>query len=140
MTMIDEDDDNKISYILVPANTSQPLQELYIHSNEIQKYNKNGGGDILLEHLKTVMKTSTSSGKEQQHDIDVELLKKNSATTLASTSNLLNDVKISDETLYQVASEANFEIFTLVRPIPSNQFIGVNIYLDEGTLLHLSTF
>lgn len=120
--------EDEISYILIPSDTSQPLQELYYNPEEISNCDS---GDILLEHLKTVM----NRAKASKDDIDIELLKANTSTTLASTSNLLNDIKLSDETLRQVASEANVEVFSLVRPMPSNKFTGVNIYLDEVGML-----
>jgi hypothetical protein len=118
----------------VPADTSVPLQEFRLRPNDIPSL-PSIGADVLLEHLKFSMRTQSSSTTGV---VDLELLKQNAAntTTLAagSTSNNLsiNDIKISDETLQKVASEANIEVFALVRPMPSNHFTGVNIYLDEG--------
>jgi hypothetical protein len=109
-----------ISYVLVPADSSKPLQELTF----ICKQNgKQHTGDQLIEHLKPAFR------KKSGEHVDVELLKEQATQTLAANTptNL-----VSDATLQQVAAEANVETFTLVHPIPSNNFTSINIYLDEG--------
>jgi hypothetical protein len=120
------EDDVDISYVLVPSDTSKPLQEL-----TFRPLNQQGVvGDLLLEHLKPAFKSMV-----QGKDVDVELLKKHATTTLASSSNLPGTV--SDTTLQSVAAEANIEVFSLVRPNSTNQYTGINIYLDEGTKVKL---
>jgi len=45
---------------------------------------------------------------------------------------------VSTEALKAVAAQGSVEVFSLVRPVPSNNFVGVNIYLDEvGALKRL---
>lgn len=104
----------EISYVLVPADTSQPLQELTARRGTT--------GDILTEHL-------TAAFSKQQSDVDISLLQ-SSAALLGSA-----DASVSHESLQKVASQASVEVFPLVHPSPSNHFTGVNIYLDEVGML-----
>jgi hypothetical protein len=114
-----------ISYVLVPADTSQPLQERTFQPNPTIP------GDGLLLHLK-----QTEFAKKSTQSVDVELLRQHGgSTTLAASAADLPTV--SDSTLQQIASEANVETFSLVHPIPSNNFTGINIYLDEGKSVRL---
>jgi hypothetical protein len=114
----------EISYVLVPADTSKPLRELTFHPLP------GVPGDQLLQHLKPEF------CKKSGENVDLELLKEQSSQTLAGSANA--PTSVSDATLQQVAGEANVEIFSLVHPIPSNNFTGINIYLDEGKKLELS--
>jgi hypothetical protein len=110
----------EIAYVNVPADTSIPLLELTFRPPHDTM------GDALLEHLKP------SFAKRPDQSVDVELLKQEGlATTLAGSADV---PAVSDNTLQQVASEANVETFSLVHPTPTNNFTGVNIYLDEGTM------
>jgi hypothetical protein len=116
----------EIAYVYVPADTSVPLQERAFRPP------RDALGDALLEHLKP------SFAKGQDQSVDVELLKQEGlATTLAGSADVPT---VSDATLQQVASEANVETFSLVHPTPTNNFTGINIYLDEGTLSGARSF
>jgi hypothetical protein len=110
----------EIAYVYVPADTSVPLQERTFRPPHDTL------GDALLEHLKP------SFAKRTDQSVDVELLKQEGlSTTLAGSADV---PAVSDNTLQQVASEANVETFSLVHPTPTNNFTGINIYLDEGTV------
>ena len=165
MTVTEEDDDDiayGITYVLVPSDTTKPLEEFIFHPKHYQKKKNNNttnetlttttttimnygsGQDLLLEHLKPAFASSGDSGKGS---IDIDLLKKHSTSTTLSSSlgnNNTNDSilpsTVSDETLRKVAAEANIEIFTLAKPTPSNDFTSVNIYLDEGMCTTLNIF
>lgn len=112
--------EEEISYVLVPADSSKPLQELTFTCKAKDKQHP---GDQLIEHLKPAFR------KKSGEHVDVELLKEQATQTLAM--NAPTNV-VSDSTLQQIAAEANVETFTLVHPIPSNNFTSINIYLDEG--------
>jgi len=116
MKLADQLDSAEISYVLVPADTSKPLQEF--------KFKPIAGvpGDQLLEHLKPAF------SKKADQTVDTELLRTQQQQTLAG----VDAPSVSDATLQQVAAEANIETFGLVHPIPSNNFLGIQIYLDEG--------
>ena len=109
----------EISYVLVPADTSVPLQELSFRPV------LDAPGDGLIEHLRSAEFT-----KKSDQAVDVELLKQHATQTLAGST---DTPAVSDAALQQVAAQANVECFSLVRPIPSNNYTGINIYLDEGT-------
>lgn len=129
--------DDEVSYVLVPSDRSKPLSEFrfrpsdYVRIDE-QGQRGGGGGDFLLQHLKPAF----SAKIKDNQTIDIELLKKNTQTTLASSAGLATD-SVSDETLRQVAADANIEVFSLVKPLPANDFTGINIYLDEGKRITL---
>jgi CS domain len=108
-------------YVLVPADSSQPLQECSFRPA------RTTAGDALLKHLQSTTLANPSTGK----DIDLELLRQHSPTqTLANL-----DLTVSDQTLREVAQQAHIETFTLVHPTPGNQFTSITIYLDEAGLL-----
>jgi len=110
-----------VSYVLVPSDTSKPLEECQFQPRA------NVPGDQLLEHLKPAF------GKKSDETVDTELLR-----TAGGQQTLAGSVatpSVSDATLQQVAAEAHVESFTLVHPLPSNNFTGVNIYLDEVGML-----
>lgn len=109
----------EISYVLVPADTTQPLQELTVRRGS-------AAGDILVEHL-------ISSFTKKQFDVDVSLLQEQAQNALLGSTDAPSSV--SHESLQKVASQASVETFSLVYPSPSNKFTGVNIYLDEVGML-----
>lgn len=106
-----------ITYVLIPADTSKPLQEL-----SFPVY-ANATGDVLAEHLKP------SFGGDSKN-IDMSLFQQQAATQLSAT-----DATVSPQALEQVAQEGNVETFTLVHALPSNHFTGINMYLDEVGML-----
>ena len=108
----------EIAYVLVPADTSMPLQEL-----TFQPF-AGVPGDGLIEHLRSAFT------KKIDQTVDVELLKQQATQTLTGSA---DTPAVSDAALQQVAAQANVESFSLVHPIPANNFTGINIYLDEGT-------
>ncbi|GAX17889.1 hypothetical protein FisN_18Hh094 [Fistulifera solaris] len=108
----------EISYVLVPADTTQPLKELTVRRGAT------GGGDLLTEHL-------ISAFSNNQSDVDVSLLQEQNAL-LGSTD---APASVSHESLQKVAAQASVEVFPLVYPSPSNTFTGINIYLDEVGML-----
>jgi len=109
----------QVSFVLVPADTSQPLKEMVAQCPTSWKE-----GDFLLEYLKPSFAGSADS-------VDLSLLQQTQTATLAGTS----APAVSDAALRQVAKEANVEVFSLVHPTESNQYTGINIYLDEIGLL-----
>lgn len=108
----------EIFYVLVPADTSKPLQEFSF------KASSGVPGDRLTDHLKSIFT------KKFDETVDVELLKQQATQTLAGSA---DTPTVTDATLQEVAAEANVETFSLVHPVPSNNYTGINIYLDEGT-------
>jgi CS domain len=113
----------EIFFVLAPADSSQPLQELSFRPA------RTASGDALLEHLQT-----TFANPPAEKDIDLELLRQHSPTqTLAAAGGM--DVSVSDQTLREVAKQANIETFTLVHPTPNNHFTSIIIYLDEVGML-----
>ncbi|KAL7567013.1 hypothetical protein ACA910_019938 [Epithemia clementina (nom. ined.)] len=110
------------SYVLVPADSSKPLVE--VHATQQPDWK---GGDFLLEYLKPSFR---SGGQE----VDLSMLNQQAAQTLAASSN--NGLSsVSDTALRKVAQEGNVESFSLVHATPSNDFTGVNVYLDEIGIL-----
>lgn len=102
---------------MIPADTSQPLQELSF------PVSSNDTGDALAEHLK-------ASFGGNAKNIDMTLFQQQAATQLSA-----RDATVSPEALQQVAQEGNVETFTLVHALPSNHFTGINMYLDEVGML-----
>lgn len=111
--------DDEFSYVLVPADSSSPLQELWF------KVSASASSDQLLEHLRPAF----ASGS-----VDLELLRESSGATTLTAS---GEVKVSDEALRKVAEQGNVEVFALVHATSTNNFTGINIYLDEGKVLIL---
>lgn len=130
-----ETDPQPIFYVCIPADASKPLQEFSFIPTQ-----NNGEvvvGDALAKHLKAAF-----SGSSDQIDIDMLHQNKNQETPyqLVGGGGEGGDVKallsnVSAETLKEVAKQGNVETFTLVHTIPSNNFLGVNIYLDEVGML-----
>jgi hypothetical protein len=106
-----------VSYVLIPADASKPLQELSFRPRAYKT------GDSLAEHLKRAF---SSDGKE----VDLSLLQ---ATTQLGSGD--GPTTVSQKALQQVAKQGSVETFSLVHATPSNKFIGVNIYLDEVGML-----
>lgn len=104
----------EITYVLIPADTSKPLKQLTCKMQST-------GGDVLLTELK-----SAFAAKSDQ--VDLDLLQ---TPTLAANE----AAQVSQETLQKVAQEAHVESFALVHPQMSNNFTGVNLYLDEIGML-----
>ena len=116
---LSEEEEEEISYVLVPADTSRPLQELTVRVPQTST------GDLLVEHLRQAFASNSSK------TVDISLLQ--AQKTLVGLTG--TPTSVSDETLQKVASEASVETFALVHPMPSNQFTGINIYLDEVGML-----
>ena len=116
-----DNDSNEVLYVMIPTDTSKPLQQLSFHPN------KSGSGDALVEHLQT------SFTIRDDETIDIDLLRQQQqaqqTTLLASTATDLPTV--SDTTLRKVSEQASVETFTLVHPSPANQFTSIVLYLDE---------
>jgi len=110
--------EEELSYVLVPADASKPLQELTFRPEP------GALGDLLVDILKPAFRGSGDK-------IDTSLLQKQATQTLSTSS----DTRVSEAALQQVAAEANVEIFPLVQATPGNKFTGVNIYLDEVGML-----
>ena len=116
-----------VSYVLIPADKSKGFQDLTFLCPPLGT----GGvasSDPLATHLKRVFATGADN-------VDLSLMNK----TGGHGSSLLGSdgapATVSDATLRKVAAEGNVETFTLVHPTPSNNFTGVNIYLDEVGML-----
>lgn len=117
------EEEDGVAYVLVPADTTRPLQEF-----TMTRQQQSAPGDLLVEHLKPAFANTGNN-----HHVDISLLQKQAQDTLVGSSGA--PTTVSEETLRQVASEASVETFTLVNPTPSNQFVGINIYLDEVGML-----
>jgi CS domain len=112
------------TYVLIPANSSAPLQEL-----ECPRPANYKGGDLLLEHLKLHF-------AQNNKEVDLALLKSQQPTLLGA--NLGDDQAVptvSDEALRKVAKQVSVESFTLADPSPMNKYTGIFMYLDEGGML-----
>lgn len=108
-----------MTYILVPADTALPLQELTFEASL-----EGSGGDALLDHLKPAFAKNSKN-------VDLGLLQQPAPLQAGSTT----PENVSEDTLKEVAKQGHVEVFNLVHPTPSNKFVGVNIYLDEIGML-----
>eukprot|EP00547_Thalassionema_nitzschioides_P000184 CAMPEP_0194214694 /NCGR_PEP_ID=MMETSP0156-20130528/16029_1 /TAXON_ID=33649 /ORGANISM="Thalassionema nitzschioides, Strain L26-B" /LENGTH=347 /DNA_ID=CAMNT_0038943017 /DNA_START=155 /DNA_END=1198 /DNA_ORIENTATION=+ len=113
----------KVWFVVIPSDTSKPLEELTFDC----PITTNRFDDKLLDYLKPMF-SAMSSGK----DVDLELFRQNATQTLGSSG---TPSEVSDEALRQVAIQGNVEKFSLVHPNASNQYVGVNMYLDEVGML-----
>lgn len=113
----------KVSFVLIPSDASKPLEELTFDCPATS-----GFDDKLVDYLKPIF-NAMSTGK----DVDLELFRQKSATQTLGSSDTPSEV--SEETLRKVAAQGNVEKFPLVHPNASNQYVGVNIYLDEVGML-----
>jgi hypothetical protein len=116
---IDDEEYEDLTVVLVPSNESLPLKEI-----AIRVPTKSRTGDILLEELKPFVKALSKR-------VDLSLLKDQSTKTFGSNET----PQVSEKALLEVADQGNIEVFPLVKPMASNKFIGVNIYLDEIGML-----
>eukprot|EP00980_Cylindrotheca_fusiformis_P019338 scaffold6638_cov127-Cylindrotheca_fusiformis.AAC.22 len=107
-----------LTYVLVPADTTLPLQELVFESSQ------EGSGDALLDHLKPAF-------AKHSQNVDLGLLQHSAPLQAGSTA----PENVSENTLKEVAKQGHVEVFNLVHPTPSNKFVGINIYLDEIGML-----
>jgi hypothetical protein len=114
-TILNEADE--VSYVLIPADSSAPLQELHFAVAASSKL------DGLVDHLKSAFAVGGDN-------VDIDLLRDSSLSGATLTAS--GEAKVSDESLRQVAQQGHVEVFTLVHATPSNNFTGINIYLDEG--------
>jgi CS domain len=114
-----------ISYVLLPADTSKPLQELTFPSPLLEQ----GGvatSDPLAEHLRAAF-------KQKGDRADLSLLQKGTTDLFLGSAGA--PTTVSDAALQEVAAQGNVEVFALVHGCPSNDFTTVNIYLDEAGML-----
>lgn len=107
-----------VSYVLVPADSNLPLQELTFETSQ------DFSGDGLFEHVKPVF------AKDSQK-VDLNLLQQPLPMQMGSSS----PENVSEDALKKVAQDGHVEVFILVHPTPSNKFVGINIYLDEIGML-----
>jgi hypothetical protein len=128
-----DNDKNNIAFVLVPADTSRPLEQ---RSVPRPPTGWSPGGDYLVEYLKTAFQSGGDN-------VDISLLQQSATTTLATSSVAAvggNDTNttstsVSSEALRQVAMQGNVETFCLVHAVPSNNFTAIHIYLDEAGML-----
>lgn len=116
---IDGEEYEDLTFVLVPSNESLPMKEVAIRVPTLSRT-----GDVLLEELKPFIKALSKK-------VDLNLLKNQAVKTLGST----NVPNVSEQALMEVADQGNVEVFPLVKPMESNKFVGVNIYLDEVGML-----
>jgi CS domain len=114
---------DSISFVLVPADTSRPLEQRTVKR---PPPGWSPGGDYLVEYLITEFQCGGDN-------VDLSLLQQSATTTLASAGG--NNTSVSQDTLRQVAMQGSVETFSLVHAVPSNNFTAVNIYLDEAGML-----
>jgi CS domain len=104
----------EILYVMIPTDTSRPLQQL-------------------IGHLQSAFT------KKENETIDIELLRQQQTTTtqlLSTTSTSMELPTVSDTTLRHVAETmASVETFTVVHPTPTNHYISIVLYLDEVGLM-----
>jgi hypothetical protein len=121
MKETDENETEKIYFVYMPHDTSKPLKEMTfdcpIRADNI---------DYLIDHLQPIFKVI---GREKV--VDLDLMRKYTSQTLASSEAPMP----SEDTLMKVALECTVEKFALVHPTNSNNYTGVNIYLDEAGML-----
>ena len=117
-----DNDDDEVSYVMIPTDTSKPLQQLSFHPN------KTSPGDALVEHLQS----SFTIREDETIDIDLLRQQQQSQQTALLASAAATDLPtVSDTTLRKVSEQASVETFTLVHPSPSNQYTSIVLYLDE---------
>lgn len=112
-----------VTYVLVPCDTSKPLQELSFPGRG--RRSKSVAGDELVEYLKPAFGGNSDK-------IDLALFQQQGAVQLGSSN---APAKVSEQALQQVASQGNVETFTLVNGTTSNHFTSVVLYLDEAGML-----
>jgi hypothetical protein len=107
-----------VTYVHVPHDTSKPLKEL---SFLRPKGSVPTTGDALAQHLAPFFGSTAAS-------LDLSLFENKSTSFIGSAG---APTEVSDKTLRKVAEQGNVEVFSLVRPCPSNKFTGIHMYLDE---------
>lgn len=114
-------------FVHVPHDESLPLKEVSMKVPKLRNAGVNAGvsGDLLVDELKPFFKALSKK-------VDMTLLQGQATKTLGSSG---DDLQVSQKALEEVAEQGHVETFTLVHPIPSNKFQGVNIYLDEAGML-----
>ena len=128
---IDDGSLETISYVRIPADPSQSLEEL--------SFTPTVAGDAFLTHLKPMFVARNGDEVDvglllQQQQQQQQHQGQQPAQTLLGSSGTPGIVK--EETLRKVAqSEGHVEVFTLVHATKSNHFVGVNLYLDEVGML-----
>lgn len=116
---IDDEEYEDLTFVIVPCNESLPMKEVAIRVPK-----KSRTGDVLLDELKPFIKALSKK-------VDLSLLKDQTTKTIGSAET----PQVSEKALLEVADQGNVEVFPLVKPMASNKFIGVNIYLDEIGML-----
>jgi len=120
--MNEKDDDGEqenLYFVHIPQDESLPLKELSVYTNPDR------AGDILIDHLKPFFRTLSDK-------VDVSLLKDQNEQYFGNNA---MPSTLSNEAIARVADEGQVEVFCLVRPVPSNKFTSINIYLDEIGML-----
>ena len=122
-------EEEEISYVLVPADKTSPLKELSFRPATSGAATV-AAGDQLMEHLKPAFRGGGSQ-------VDLSLLQQSpgAQTLLGAATGDGDTATVSDATLKAVADEANVETFVLVHALPANQYTSVQIYLDEIGML-----
>ena len=120
MNESDEDGERENLYFVhVPQDEALPIKELSVYTRQDRV------GDILIDHLKPFFRSFSDK-------VDVSLLKDQSDQLFGNNA---MPSTLSTEALARVADEGQVEVFSLVRPVPSNKFTSINIYLDEIGML-----
>ena len=103
-----------VSYVLIPADTSKPLQQLsFVPPRGVSS------SDQLAVHLKRAFRNNAEQ-------VDLSLLnKRDGAPHLLGSDG--SPASVSDSTLREVAAQGNVEVFSLVHPTASNQFTGTSM-------------
>jgi hypothetical protein len=124
-------DTEPVAFVLIPADKSKPFQECSFvppPSMSAQRAAAVPGGDALSHHLKQAFATDSDK-------VDISIFHRQQQSNPVhqlGTGGINGGIPaVSNETLESVAREGHVETFALVHPTPSNQFTGVNIYLDE---------
>jgi hypothetical protein len=114
-----------IRYVLLPADTSKPIQE-FTFSSPLLGQGGVATSDPLADHLRDAFKTKGDR-------VDVSLLQRSTTDLILGTAGA--PTTVSDAALREVAAQGNVEVFALVHGCPSNDYTAVNIYLDEAGML-----
>lgn len=110
----------KITIVKIPCNPSEPYSEIEVLVND------QAAGDQLIEFLKPEF-VSADSIKDDAVKQAAEGLLKSSTTPLTVDLNKSKD-RLSD----MLRDQGHVEAFSLTRPSSSNDWKGVNMYLDEA--------
>jgi hypothetical protein len=116
---LDEERRESLKFVHIPQDETLPLKELSVNTSSDRV------GDILIEYLKPFF-------RDLSDKVDVSLLKDQSDQYFGNNS---IPSTLSDEAITRVVDQGQVEVFCLVRPVPSNKFISINLYLDEIGML-----